>query len=165
MTETDERDQTAHPTEQISHALYGLIIITATLVAESDHVEEAGDALALLIGTAVVLLLAHTYSAFMATRATEGPLGVVGRRVLLLDNIPVLAAIVVPAALFALAGLDVMSLDRAYKGSIIFSLVALFLLGIYEARTASMTWVRAVLAGTLAGVMGGLVVFIEAFAE
>ena len=42
---------------------------------------------------------------------------------------------------------------------------SLFLLGMYQARTASMTWVRAVLAGTLAGVMGGLVVFLEAFAE
>ena len=50
----------ARRAERFSHVLYGLIIITAVLVAERPHVESAADALGLLFGTALVLLLAHT---------------------------------------------------------------------------------------------------------
>ena len=58
--------------ERLNHALYGLIIVTATLVAERGHVENAGEAIVLLLGTALVLVLAHTYSAAMAARAVGG---------------------------------------------------------------------------------------------
>lgn len=87
-----------HRAERLSHALYGLIIITATLVAERAHVEEVGEALALLLTTALVLVLAHTYSAFMAERAVEGrPLTAVATRLVVADNLPVVSAIVVPS--------------------------------------------------------------------
>jgi len=113
--------------ERLSHALYGLIIVTATLMAERSHVTEVSDALGLLLGTALVLLLAHTYSAVMAERAVEGhSLGSVGRRIVVEDNVPVLIAIVAPAVLFILAGAEVMSLRDAYTVSIVVSLMALF---------------------------------------
>lgn len=100
--------------EPLSHALYGLIIVTATLVAERAHVTAVSDALGLLLGTAIVLLLAHTYSAAMAERAVEGhSLGSVGRRMVVQDNVPVLVAIVAPALFFILAGIDVISLRDA----------------------------------------------------
>ena len=89
--------------ERLSHALYGLIIVTATLVAEQSHVTEASHALGLLLGTALVLVLAHTYSAVIAERTVEGHgLGSVGRRLVVEDNLPVLFAIIVPALLFIL---------------------------------------------------------------
>jgi hypothetical protein len=150
----------------LSHALYGLIIVTATLVAEQSHVTEAAHALGLLLGTALVLLLAHTYSAVIAERTVEGHgLGLVGRRLVVEDNLPVLFAIIVPALLFILAGADVMTLQTAYKASIAFSLVALFGLGLYEGRTASMGWIPAVLSGAAAGAIGLVVVVVEAFFE
>lgn len=152
--------------ERLSHALYGLIIVTATLGAEKAHVTEVADALALLLGTAFVLLLAHTYSAVMAERALEGhSLGSVGRRIVVDDNLPVLAAVVVPAALFILAGFDVMTLQTAYVASIVFSLAALFGLGLYEGRTASMGWFHSILSGAGAGAIGVVVIVIEASFE
>ena len=45
--------------ERLGHALYGLIIVTATLVAEKGHVTEVIDALGLLLGTALVLLFPY----------------------------------------------------------------------------------------------------------
>jgi hypothetical protein len=69
-TETAKREEEAmtdqlrgewHRTERLSHALYGLIIVTATLVAERHHIEEPIDALRLLLGTALVLLLAYVH--------------------------------------------------------------------------------------------------------
>lgn len=152
--------------ERLSHALYGLIIVTATLVAEQSHVTEAGHALGLLLGTALVLLLAHTYSAVMAERAVErNSLGSVGRRLVVEDNLPVLVAIVVPALLFILAGAEVMTLQTAYRASVGFSLVALFGLGLYEGRTASMGWAPSVVSGAAAGAIGLIVVAVEASFE
>jgi hypothetical protein len=153
-------------TERLSHALYGLIIVTATLGAERGHVTEVADALGLLLGTALVLLLAHTYSAVMAERALEGhSLGSVGRRMVVEDNLPVLMAISVPALLFVLAGAGLMTLQTAYAASLVFSLVALFGLGLYEGRSASMGWAHSVLSGAAAGAIGLIVIAFEAFFE
>ena len=148
--------------ERLNHALYGLIIVTATLVAERDHVEDASSAIALLLGTALVLLIAHTYSSLMAARAVGGgALGIAGRRLVALNNLPVLFAIAVPVVLFLLAGFDVITMAAAYRLSIAFSLAALFGLGVYEGRAASMSWPKTVVSGLVAGSIGVLVVFIE----
>jgi len=155
-----------HRAERLSHALYGLIIVTATLGAESAHVSEVADALGLLLGTALVLLMAHTYSAVMAERTVEGhSLGSVGRRMVVKDNMPILIAIVVPALLFILAGFGVMTLQAAYTVSILFSIVALFGVGLYAGRSASMTWPHSVISGAAAGAIGVIVIMIEAFFE
>lgn len=149
--------------ERLNHALYGLIIVTATLVAERQHVDDPGEAIALLLGTALVLLLAHTYSAAMAARAVDGhALGTAGRRLVALNNLPVLLAIALPVALFMLAGLDAISLKVAYRLSIAISLAALFGLGVYEGRKASMTWPKAALSGVAAGAIGVVVIAVEA---
>ena len=155
-----------HRAERLSHGLYGLIIVTATLVAEKRHVDEVADALGLLFGTALVLLLAHTYSAVMAERTVEGhSLGTVGRRIVVRDNLPVLFAIVGPGLLFLLAGIGVMDLQAAYTAAIVFSLTALFGLGLYESRTASMSWPHSIVSGSAAGAIGVIVVAFEAFFE
>jgi hypothetical protein len=152
--------------ERLGHALYGLIIVTATLVAEQGHVTEVADAMGLLLGTALILLLAHTYTAVIAGRAVEGhSLGSVGRRLVVEDNLPVLLAIVAPALLFVLAGIGVLTLQTAYAAAIAFSLVALFGLGLYEGRTASMSWPHSVVSGAAAGAIGLVVVAVEAFFE
>ena len=152
--------------ERLSHALYGLIIVAATLVAEKSHVTEVSDALGLLLGTALVLLLAHTYSSTMAERAIDGgSLGSVGRRMVVEDNLPVLLAIVMPAVLFVLAGADVMMLDTAYTAAIAFSLVALFGLGLYEGKVASLTSDFPDANNRQRGGIGVIVVAVEAFFE
>ena len=149
--------------ERLNHALYGLIIVTATLVAERDHVDNAGEAIVLLLGTALVLVLAHTYTAAMAARAvTAHTLGTAGRRLVALNNLPVLFAIALPVLLFVLAGLEAISLTTAYSVSIASSLAALLGLGIYEGRAASMTWPKALLSGMAAGAIGVLVIAVEA---
>lgn len=155
-----------HSEERFSHALYGLIIITATLAAERLHVESAGDALALLLGTALVLLLVHTYTAVMAVRSVEGhALGHAGRRMVVADNVPVVAAVIVPAISFILAGLGAIELRTAYRISIGFSIVALVLLGLYQGRKSGMNWPKSALSGAVAGGIGVLMIIFEAVFE
>lgn len=149
--------------ERFAHALYGLIIITATLAAERLHVESARDALGLLVGTAVVLLLVHTYTAVMAVRSVEGhPLGALGRRLVVEDNLPVVAAVVVPAASFVVAGAGAFTLPTAYRVSIGFSLIALAGLGLYQGRKSNLGWPRSLRSAAVAGAIGLLMVLVEA---
>jgi hypothetical protein len=146
--------------------LYGLINITAVLVAERPHVESASDALGLLFGTALVLLLVHTYSAYMAVRLIAGhPLRAFGRRLVLRDNAPVAAAVVVPAVAFILAAAEVVSLETAFRASITFCVFALTVLGFLEARAGGAGWPRSVASAAAAGGIGFLVVLIEAAFE
>jgi hypothetical protein len=58
-----------------------------------------------------------------------------------------------------------MTLQTAYAASIVFSLLSLFGLGLYEGRTASMGWARSLLSGATAGAIGLVVVAFEAFFE
>lgn len=153
-----------HQAERLSHGLYGLIIVTATLGAERAHITDVSEAVVLLLSTALVLLLAHTYSATMAERAVEGrPLGGVTRRVIVVDNLPVVAAVIVPLLLFGLVGLGAMDLQTAYGAAIAFSLAALFAIGMYQGRVASMGWFHSIISGVAAGGIGLVVVIIEAF--
>ena len=78
---------------------------------------------------------------------------------------PVLIAIVAPGLLFILAGLGAISLNTAYTAAIVFSLAALFGLGLYEGRTASMSWFHSLISGAAAGAIGLIVVAFEAFFE
>ena len=152
--------------ERLSHALYGLIIIAATLVAEKNHVDEASHALGLILGTGFILLLAHTYTAIVAERVIKSArLGTARRRRVLRDNIPILLAIVVPTALFILAWFGVVTLQAAYTASIVFSLLALFGLGVFEGRMESMNWGLSVLAGLAAGTIGVIVVVLESLLD
>lgn len=152
--------------ERLSHALYGLIIVTATLVAEQEHVDEASHALGLVLGTGLILLLAHTYSAIVAERvAASAALGSTRRRAIIRDNLPVVLAIIVPASLFALAWLGVVPLQAAYVASIAFSVLALFGLGVYEGRIESMGWRLSILSGIAAGTIGVFVVLLEALLD
>jgi len=153
-----------HQAERLSLGLYGLIIVTATLGAERAHVTNAADAFVLLLSTAFVLVLAHTYSAWMAERAMErGRLSMAERRIVIVDNLPVAGAIVIPLFLFALVGLGVLELRLAYSAAIAVSLSALFGLGVYQGRLASMNWLHSVFSGAAAGSIGVIVVVIEAF--
>ena len=155
-----------HRAERLSHALYGLIIVTATLVAEKDHIEEPAEALAVLASVALVLLLAHTYSAWLAEQVVEtGHMGKIGRRMVVKDNLPVAMAILVPALFFGLAWLDLVALQTAYVVSIAFSLIALIGLGIYQGRAAAKGWQHTVVSGGAAAAIGLVVIALEALFE
>ena len=155
--------QAEHRAERFSHALYGLIIITAVLVAEQQHVVDATDALGLLVGTAVVLLLVHTYTAVMAVRLVEGHrLGGLGRRLVVLDNAPVLAGVVLPVVAFILAEAGVLTVSAAFTISIVFCLLTLAGLGFYEGQVNGLGWSRSTISAAAAGGIGLVMVLVEA---
>ncbi len=149
--------------ERLSHALYGLIIVTATLVAEQQHITDPLGALGLLLATALVLLLAHTYSWYMAAKAMSGRLEAATRRLVVINNLPVVGSIAVPSLMFVLAWMDLVPMRTAYFVSIAFTLLALFGLGMYEGRIAGFKTLHSVVSGFAAAAVGVLVVLVETF--
>ena len=79
------------------------------------------------------------------------------------DNLPVVAAVVVPAAAFILAGIGAIELRTAYQISIGFSIVALILLGLYQGRKSGMSWPKSAVSGAVAGGIGVLMIIYVVF--
>ena len=111
--------------ERSSHAVYGLNIVTATLVADRIYATDPLVSLAVLWGAVLVLVLAHTYSALIAELGNRGRrLTYVERHVLVADNLPLAAAVLVPIVLLLMAALGWIDLVLAMDLSIRFSLAA-----------------------------------------
>jgi hypothetical protein len=148
--------------ERSSHAIYGLIIITSALVADREGADDALTSLLLLWGAGLVLIVAHVYSAIVAEVGAEGTwISHTQRHVLIVDNIPVLAAVVMPSILIMVAGLGLVSLDVALDASVVLSLTALYALGAYQARRSGATLGMQIGIGALGGIVGIFVIALE----
>jgi len=158
----DERIGEMRIEERTSHAVYGLIIVTATLVADRLYATDALASLAVLWAAVLVLVVAHTYSALIAELGLRGRrLTYLERHVLIADNLPLAAAVVVPTLLLLAAALDWIGLAVAIDLSIVVSLAALFGLGAYQARRVGAPPSRQLAIGLLGGALGLVVVFAE----
>jgi hypothetical protein len=148
--------------ERSSHAIYGLIIITATLVADRTHAYDAVASLLVLWGGALVLLLAHSYAALLARLENEGHrLSYVERHVLIADNIPLGAAVVLPSLLLIAAALGWIELVVAIDLSIMLSVTSLFVLGAYQTRQRGAPLSHQIGLGMLGAVLGVVVIVLE----
>jgi hypothetical protein len=124
-----------HQTERTAHAIYGLVIITASLVADLELSADALTSLTILWGAGLVLAVAHIYSSLVAEIAEKGRFLTLSERELLLgDNLPVLAALIAPTALLLGAAAGVIDLSLAIDLSIAVSVGLLFLVGAHEVR-------------------------------
>ena len=157
MSEVDR-----HQSERFAHGLYGLIVITATLIAEQEYISDPLEAVGLLIGTAFVLFLIHVYIGIMTERSIEGATLGPARTLVVVDNLPLLGAIVVPVVMFLLAEAGVVALDIAYTVSVAFSIVALLLAGAFQGRAVGFTGARLAFSSLAAAGLGVAMVFIEA---
>lgn len=156
-----------HEIERSSHAVYGLIIITATLVADRVFAEDAIKSLLALWGAAAVLALAHVYSAAVAEIGEKGRwLTHTERHVLIADNIPVLAAVIVPSILLLASVVGWLDLTVALNLSVVLSVAGLFIVGVYQARGQQASTAVQVGLGSFGGLIGIIIIVLEvAFAH
>lgn len=148
--------------ERSSHAVYGLIIVTATLVADRLYATDALVSLAVLWTAVLVLVVAHIYSALIAELGLRGRrLTHLERHVLIADNLPLAAAVVVPTLLLLAAALGWIGLHLAIDLSILVSLASLFGLGAYQARRVGAPPSHQLAIGLVGGAIGLIVVIAE----
>jgi len=144
------------------HAVYGLIIVTATLVAEMDHVDEASHAVGLVLGNRRHPP-AGAYVQRVGSRANRPSQSARSRRPQdgRLEQPPRAPRHPRAGPALQLRLARVRALQTAYIASIGFSLLALFGLGVYVGRIASMNWSLSLLAGATSGAIGVAVVLVE----
>ena len=109
-------------------------------------------------------MLAHLYSASVAEAGAQGRLlSRAQRQLLVADNLPVLAAVVVPSVLIILAGAGagVLELSVAIDISIASAVVALFALGVYQTRAGGASVPLQLGVGALGAVVGIVVIALE----
>jgi len=146
---------------RFSHGLYGAIIITAELVLEQEHTDDALEVIGVLVGTGLVLLLAHSYSGIIARRAD----GVRHRPrefvKLVVDELPVLTSLVLPLALFTLAELDVITTRTAFRISIWTTIGFLFVIGFLESLRIGRGRLASFALGLIGAAIGVFVILLE----
>lgn len=158
----DDPEFIFHRTERFAHAMYGLIIITAVLVAEAEHVTDAVDALLIVLGTGLVLLLAHTYVAVVAERTLLKHRLESNKRIeVLIDNVPVLIAVLAPSLLFIAAEAGAIEIETAFTWAIAFTVVALYAIGVLEGRRIGYSWARSLLVGLGGAFIGAVIIMVE----
>ena len=146
---------------RFAHALYGAIIITAELVIEQSHTDDALQVLWVLLGTGLVLLMAHSYSAIVARRI-DGARHQLGELVeLVIDELPVLTSLVLPLAMFTLAALDVVSIQIAFRVSIWGTVTFLFLIGLIESLRIGRGRLASFVLGLVGAAIGVLIILLE----
>ena len=151
-----------HRSERSAHAIYGLIIVTTALAADRAFAEDAFAALVTVWGAGLVLLCAHLYSALVAELGTKGRLlSHAEQHILIADNLPLLASVVIPTVLLIIAGLGVMELELAISLSIAAAVVALFLVGAHQAAESGASVVMRIVVGAVGAGLGVAVIVLE----
>jgi hypothetical protein len=158
----EEAQTNERRTERSAHAIYGLIIVTAALVADREFAEDAWTSLVVVWGAGVVLLLAHLYAAIVAEAGTRGRLSSHAERHLLIaDNLPLLSSVLLPTVLLTLSGLGLLELRSAIDLSIAAAIVALFAVGAYQGRASGSSVAVWVAVGMLGAAMGAAIILLE----
>jgi hypothetical protein len=122
-------------------AIYATIILTAVLVGLRGHTESAGDVIEILVGAALMLFIAHTFSDFLARRVEiEGAVPLEEFRELLIVESPLLIAAGIPVIVFVLAQADVINLEAAFWISLSYSVASLFVIGAMAASRRGIVW-------------------------
>ena len=157
--------QVHHRVERLSHAVYGLILLTAGVGELWAHDEDPAVSAALIFGGAVVLVIAHSYSAFVANMATHDGLPPSSARVKnALDQLTLAIPAAMAVGIMLLAEADVIGLNAAYTATITLSLLALFALGVLIGHHRRWPVPATLVLGLVTAAIGGAVVAVEAAA-
>jgi hypothetical protein len=151
--------------EQLEWAIYGILVVTAVVVAESLDPEISAYAGAeSVVVTTLIFWVAHTYARSMALRLEK-------RRRLTWREVggvaavewPLVEAGLLPAILLALGGLGLYSRGWAFGLAMWVGVAQLFLWGVAFARREEAGRLGTVMAGTFNALLGLAIISLKAF--
>jgi hypothetical protein len=123
-------------------AIYGIIAYLAILVLlEEDHTDPM-DAIAILVGSAIVYWLAHVYAHLLPRMAAVGRLRSGRFWETAADQIGILLVVLVPVVPLLLGVLGILSGRAAVRTAIAAGIASLGVFAIREARAAGLGWRR-----------------------
>jgi hypothetical protein len=136
-------------------AIYGTVVYLTLLVLLEEDRTDPEDAVAILIGTAVVFWLAHVYAHLVPRIAAEGRLLTGHFRETAQDQLGSLVAVTFPLTPLVLSILGVLDERTGTRAAIAAGVLSLAVFAVREARAAGVAWGRTVAIATvlvLAGV-------------
>jgi hypothetical protein len=151
--------------ERAAHAIYGLIIVLAVIVAEEGTEISAGEAIASVVGAATITALAELYADYIGATIRSRRHLTSPERGFELRNITAgFLTALLPAGFFVLAALNAIELETAFDAAV---WMGVGLLGVYAVvanRLAGFSMPRSLLVGIGFTLLGAALVAIKAIA-
>ena len=135
--------------EEVTLAFYGSIVYLAIVSAlgSQDEPVPPPAAISALMASAVVLFIAHVFSALVPRAARAGRLHPSNLVSAFRNSAPLLVCAVVPAIPLLLAAWELLPVGRAYRLSVRLTIALLFGLAVMLSRREGLSWARAAVAG------------------
>jgi len=123
-------------------AIYGTVVYLTILVLLEEDRTDPEDAVAILVGTALVFWLAHVYAHLVPQIAAEGRLRTGRFMDTAWDQVGILAAVAIPVIPLALAMLGLLDNRAGLRAAIAAGVLSLAAFAVREARAAGLGWGR-----------------------
>jgi hypothetical protein len=123
-------------------AIYGTVVYLTILVLLEEDRTDAEDAVAILVGTALVFWLAHVYAHLVPRIAAEGRLRTGRFLETAGDQVGILTAVAIPLVPLILAMLGLLDDRAGLQAAVVAGVLSLAAFAVREARAAGLGWGR-----------------------
>jgi hypothetical protein len=144
----------ADDAEVAADAIYGVVLVTAVIVASSTHGESVGFVTVVAAGSVLVFWVAHVYSVMLVMYAHHRHSFAAAARHAARDEIGMLQATVVPLAFLAAGALGILEDQRAVWTALWSGIAVLVAVPTLALRRRERPWGASLLAGLGAGALG-----------
>jgi hypothetical protein len=142
-------------------AIYGSVVYLTILVLLEEDRTDPRQAVAILIGTALVFWLAHIYAHLVPRIAAEGRLFTGRLRETAVDQVGVLVAVAIPLIPLIAGVLRALDERTAMRVAIASGVLSLAAWALREARAAGIGWARSVGIATVLLIAGVGLLWLE----
>lgn len=142
-------------------AIYGTVVYLTILVLFEEDRTDPEDAVAILVGTALVFWLAHVYAHLVPRIAAEGRLRTGRFLETAGDQVGILAAVAIPALPLVLAMVGLLDDQGGLRAAIAAGVLSLAAFAVREARAAGLGWGRSFGVATVLLVAGVGLLWLE----
>jgi cobalamin synthase len=152
----------ADDAEVAADAIYGVVLVTAVIVASSLHGGSVGSVLAVSAVSVLVFWVAHVYSTMLVMYAHHGHSFAQAARHAAREEIGMLQATVLPMAFLAAGALGLLEGPRAVWAALWSGVAVLVAVPMLALRRRGRPWGTSILAGLGAGTLGLVLVGLKA---
>ena len=150
-----------HQEHLAAGAIYGTVAYLTILVLLEEDRTDPEDAVAILVGTALVFWLAHVYAHLVPRIAAEGRLRSGPFSETARDQVGILVSVAVPLIPLVLATMGLLEDRTGVRAAIVAGILSLGAFAVREARVAGLGWARSLWIAAILVVAGVGLLWLE----
>ena len=150
-----------HQEHLAAGAIYGTVAYLTILVLLEEDRTDPEDAVAILVGTALVFWLAHVYAHLVPRIAAEGRLRSGPFSETARDQVGILVSVAVPLIPLVLATVGLLEDRTGVRAAIVAGILSLGVFAVREARVAGLGWGRSLWIAAILVVAGVGLLWLE----